>query len=484
MKRILLSSTLVVFALAAVYVGATGAFFSDSETSTGNTFSAGAIDLKVDNESYYNGVLNAGTTWELVDLTIQKFFDFIDLKPGDYGEDTISLHVFTNDAYLCANVTLTSDDDNEPTEPETAVDTDTGVGQGELADAVNFIWWADDGDNVLETDEEVISSGPLGALAVGQTATVALADSATNIWETTPGPAPGDETLYIGKAWCFGAIAGSPLVPGSYSGPDNPANAPSPSSTGQATPEDGGYTCSGAGLGNETQTDSVTADVSFSATQSRNNPGFLCAPGENCVINTDVTLVPNSGFETPEVTNGAQWDIFPSPAGTWNVLWRSDIPATFGAQNRPEIANLEFHEGVLGAASEGDQYVELDTDWGGPSDPGNGEPASVTIYQNLATVAGKQYEVHYKFAPRPSTPDSENNVEARAGGIVGDTTGPTAGGGGPIAWTERSFTFTATTTSTQISFTDLGTANSLGSFLDDVRVYGQICTPIVAVDAQ
>ena len=38
-----------------VISGATGAFFSDTETSQGNTFTAGAIDLLVDNESYYNG---------------------------------------------------------------------------------------------------------------------------------------------------------------------------------------------------------------------------------------------------------------------------------------------------------------------------------------------------------------------------------------------------------------------------------------------
>ena len=59
--------------------GATGAFFSDTETSTGNTFAAGAIDLGIDNESYYNGVFNADTSWDLSDLTDQLFFDFQDI---------------------------------------------------------------------------------------------------------------------------------------------------------------------------------------------------------------------------------------------------------------------------------------------------------------------------------------------------------------------------------------------------------------------
>src|SRR3989344_742543 len=130
MKRILLGLSLIA-AVAAVVVGATTAFYGDTETSTGNVLAAGSIDLGVDNESYYNGVFNPGTSWAL-NFDLDKecrnpffgtgdpvdtretipclFFDFDDLKPGDWGEDTISLHVDDNDSWLCADVTLTSDD--------------------------------------------------------------------------------------------------------------------------------------------------------------------------------------------------------------------------------------------------------------------------------------------------------------------------------------------------------------------------------------
>ena len=54
MKKILLSLAIIAV-VGAVAVGVTGAFFSDTETSTGNTFTAGAIDLKVDSEQHYNG---------------------------------------------------------------------------------------------------------------------------------------------------------------------------------------------------------------------------------------------------------------------------------------------------------------------------------------------------------------------------------------------------------------------------------------------
>ncbi|MBI5405910.1 hypothetical protein HY972_02645 [Candidatus Kaiserbacteria bacterium] len=265
-KRILLSLGVIVFVVAAT-LGATGAFFSDTETSTGNTFTAGAIDLKVDNESYYNGVLNQDTTWELKDLTIEKFFNFLDLKPGDRGEDTISLHVNNNDAYVCADVKLTSNDDNGITEPERQDgDVSDGAGNGELAQAVNFMWWADDGDNVLENNETPLPSGTLASASA--TSSVALADSQTNIWTDEGGPLPGGSERFIGKAWCFGAISAAPLEQDGMgtTSPRTPANST------------GGIVCNGSQVNNITQTDSLTADVSFRAVQSRNNPGFLCSP--------------------------------------------------------------------------------------------------------------------------------------------------------------------------------------------------------------
>ena len=93
MKKILLSAVVVV-AAAAVVVGATTAFFTDTETSTGNTFTAGAIDLKIDNSAWYNGVAVQGSTWQPKDLGEGDFFfNLSDLKPGDWEEDTISVEV-------------------------------------------------------------------------------------------------------------------------------------------------------------------------------------------------------------------------------------------------------------------------------------------------------------------------------------------------------------------------------------------------------
>ena len=269
-KKILLSLGTLVFVAAAI-AGATGAFFSDTETSTGNTFTAGAIDLTIDNTSYVtnaNGVLvsSPNTSWGLSDLTNQLFFNFNDLKPGDIGEDTISLHVSNNNAWLCAAARVTKDVDNTYTEPELADDvsttTDPTTAPGELGSNLMFAFWADDGDNVLETDEEdsIFVDGTVAQL--GQQGKVALVDTDTNQWGTPGTPLDPNQTLYIGKAWCFGDLVAEPEDEDVEGGPLDRGT---------------GFTCNGASdANNAAQTDQVVGDLEFYAVQSRNNSEFTC----------------------------------------------------------------------------------------------------------------------------------------------------------------------------------------------------------------
>ncbi len=305
MQRIILSVALITFTIGGLAFGATSAFFNDTEQSAANAFTAGDVDLKIDNESYYNGFFNEGTSWLEDDLdgNDYKFFDFGDLKPGDYGEDTISIHVDTNDAYLCANVTLTSNNENTCNEPEAledascgVVDDSLGAGLGELADLVEFVWWADDGDNVLEDDEDVISEGTLGALEVGDTYPLTLADSSKNIWNALDagGPVDGNTTYYIGKAWCFGDISSQPVPQDDETNVMSPAGDNNDDDT-EGSPEDGGITCNGEPLGNSSQTDSLTADIAFSAVQSRHNPKYICEQPRPRTTLTLVKQVFNSG---------------------------------------------------------------------------------------------------------------------------------------------------------------------------------------------
>lgn len=277
MQKQLVLRSLSIFASAALVAGATFAFFSDTETSSGNVLAAGAIDLKIDNESYLNGVLQNGeggtanTTWVLSDLTNQLFFDFTDLKPGDEGEDTISLHVDNNDAWLCMDFGVTADDDVTLTEPEEE-DGDTGEGEwagGELDDALNFVFWADDGDNVLEDDEDdtIIAEGVASEVLNG---THTLADSEDNFLSDNPEtevvePVTGAETHHVGKAWCYGELTKAAVTQDGETddGPDGLRGS--------------GVACDGTELNDTTQTDKLKATLAFRAVQARNNEEFLCA---------------------------------------------------------------------------------------------------------------------------------------------------------------------------------------------------------------
>jgi predicted ribosomally synthesized peptide with SipW-like signal peptide len=241
MKKILLSVGMLVF-VGAVVLGATGAFFSDTETSTGNTFTAGAIDLKVDNECHYNNgscpeAANVKTNWEQTDLGVEhKFFWFEDVKPGDFGEDTISLHV-DNDAWLRLVIKDVTNLDNSCTEPEHTEEDGCGT-NGELGENLLFSVWLDqgeipgfqgrenddgdtgEGDNIRNFEEPtLISSGTI--------------DANGEVWnlKDTGLYLKGGETAYFGIDW----------------------NLPST-------------------VGNEVQTDSMNATMVFQVEQYRNNP--------------------------------------------------------------------------------------------------------------------------------------------------------------------------------------------------------------------
>lgn len=278
-KKIALSAGMILF-VAAGALGMTGAFFSDTETSTGNTFTAGAIDLKIDSVAHVNGLVcfdgkwhpesvvvwngttlvlaqgqtpesvaatvlayntanpaaqpqagdDCGTTWGQPngkDIVGEKFFNFTDIKPGDEGENTISIHVDNNDAWMCATVGNLVDDENSITEPEGAVDNTPNV--GELSSKLLVTIWKDDGDNIQENGETVlvnnvpVSAGVFPLYTPGTTGT----------------PFPGGQTKYLGVKWTL------------------------PST-----------------VGNEVQTDKLTGDISFYVEQARNNPQFVCPQPE------------------------------------------------------------------------------------------------------------------------------------------------------------------------------------------------------------
>jgi predicted ribosomally synthesized peptide with SipW-like signal peptide len=120
MKRSILMSLLVIGAVAAIIGGATLAVFNDTETSTGNTLTAGTLDLNVDGQDDPN----------VATLTVS------DMKPCDdtgYHKWVVK-NAGTLPGKLSVSFSPIVNDDNNCTEPESAVpDTTCGpTGGGEL----------------------------------------------------------------------------------------------------------------------------------------------------------------------------------------------------------------------------------------------------------------------------------------------------------------------------------------------------------------
>lgn len=166
------------------------------------------------------------------------FWNFTDVKPADWGKNTISLHVYSNDAYVCLMPKNIQDLENVLVEPEATagdVTNDPTPGAGELAEELQFFMWQDnDADNSYDAGEPILV--PAG------TAFNAIASSQLAL----SSPAP---VTLVGVQWCAGdqALAGTTV------------------------------TCNGNGMGDTVQTDKVVADFVAYAVQQRNNSGFTCA---------------------------------------------------------------------------------------------------------------------------------------------------------------------------------------------------------------
>jgi len=399
MKRILISLAVIGVLATGIALG-TNALFTSEATSTGNTFSTGGVALRIDNVSHYNGMTCAeigfGTavyqwvpagewaydpashpvaadftpaeaaawntahpvgyplagdvctgTWPLKNLVAEKLFSFLDVKPGDRGEDTVSLHIEDNDVYGCLDVTNVQDIDLNQTQPEALVDAD-GMASGELAENMYFFAWKDDGDNVYEANEVALTSSPVKG-----------SDLTAGIWpladSTINGGAPlaSGVTHFVGVAWC----AGEMTVVGNT------------------------ISCSNQTMGNEAQTDLFSADLKVTVVQARNNESFVCGeeptpsgtptgtptPTPGHIIVDKITVPaqdPQSfdfttvgiGYNNFSLTDAATPNDQVLAAGTYSVSETLPLPANWvqtsavcvsslGETEIETIANLELDEG-------------------------------------------------------------------------------------------------------------------------------------------
>ena len=149
------------------------------------------------------------------------------------------------------------------------------------------------------------------------------------------------------------------------------------------------------------------------------------------------------------VTHSNLWDIFAD--GTVGLNWHVDWLGAPG-----QIPGLEIQAGYANwTPASGHQFTELDS------------YAAVKIWQDIATIPGKVYELSYAFSARPDTALTNNVLEASAGGNVLATHSADGSGLTNTAWATYTNSFTASEVTTRIQFSDLGTpSDSLGTFLD------------------
>jgi len=329
---------------------ATRAYFSDTEKTTGNTFTAGAINLQIDNTCHYNGkecklgdggkYYWTGTqeecscTWSKKDLAGELFFNFPDVKPGDNGEDTVSLHVENNDAWVCAMATNLQTNDNGCNKPESDIDTTCGAGQGELQDNIFFTAWRDtDCDNILDVAIQGVPEVPAHCGGGSDPQTCASF---------------GDDQVmcqsfsFLGCTW----IPYQPAVPavaGEQVLAENQKAASTlwpiaDATTGSGPIKSGADYCLGISwnvpltTSNIIQTDSVTGDMQFFAVQARHMENFTCANHfkEICDgTDNDFDGVIDDGgvcWTSPTSNNDASW-------------WRNDANGRDGDINSTAVTD-------------------------------------------------------------------------------------------------------------------------------------------------
>lgn len=149
-------------------------------------------------------------------------------------------------------------------------------------------------------------------------------------------------------------------------------------------------------------------------------------------------LIVNGGFEDPNI-----------PSGTFQIL--GSIPGWTAL-----VGGIEIQDNVAGAPFQGNQFVELDANF------------NSTMQQLVATSAGTNYVLQFAYSPRPGVTSTSNPVEVIWNGTVIATL--TGNGASGTVWAEYSYLVQATSSLSDLRFRAVGISDSLGGYIDAVRL--------------
>lgn len=170
-----------------------------------------------------------------------------------------------------------------------------------------------------------------------------------------------------------------------------------------------------------------------------------------------------SGFATAStnlVVNGS-FENTAKVYGTWGLL--NQVPGWQRSNN----AKFEIQTNKLGLikAQEGSQYLELDS------------TANYSVLQTLNTDADHNYEVSFYYSARVNGDANTNKAEVYWNGELLDTLNSTTKG-----WQKFTYTVKASSAATELKFIGTGKSDSLGAFIDDVKVTRQCASGLYGIN--
>lgn len=156
-----------------------------------------------------------------------------------------------------------------------------------------------------------------------------------------------------------------------------------------------------------------------------------------------VELLNNGSFESNLQSNGS-WDIYSNLTG-----W------TGGS------AGIELRNNVVGVASHGVNFVELDT------------AANSSLSQSINTVLNQSYFLTFQFQDRQGVASDSQGLEISWGGQVVGTVNNSLNGG----WQSVSYTLVGNGGLEALSFKAIGTSDGLGTSLDNISLTSAVPEP-------
>jgi hypothetical protein len=164
---------------------------------------------------------------------------------------------------------------------------------------------------------------------------------------------------------------------------------------------------------------------------------FLAAAAIIAVAPAQASTSFFNDWESTDFGSGAGFTILPAYEG-----WTTSAGPGIEVQ----------YNGVAGLPFSGENLVELDS-------TGNTEMSRA--------IASGTYTLTFYYSPRPGIPASSNGIDVLLDGV--SIFNVTDNGGGQTGWVQQTVNF-ATAGGGTLSFAALGTEDSLGGYIEDVRL--------------